>query len=433
MAGGEIAELQIEHDFTPQLYRLALRGANWYDLIIFTPTPSSRPASLIRARSITSYPPSRPSPAPYTSIPSASTMSRANSANASIAASLRRVSPWIFQSAAWRGSPSGRFLPTAVEAVAESLRETVIDEKRKGMIRKSSNVLIFVLMIPSSRVRATRRPKRTCSNVRSRCDVALLRLRFSLLTQRATIRAQLVFVGWMPSRLSDAVPSELKDVVDYFKQLNRFMRVDLYDLGLWNPDEETIERLRFIADRRSVVIFQEAFLDAADYIGTGVESVGHEKPRSLGPPADYPAALARLREITSSGRSSQSLGPDQRRLAWGEVQKLLDQQVIHPIRKYALATYDPVERSSLMGIAELSQVFHTRVVLMNEKLNWQISERSIEHVDPLPDDQLKDLLATADRIINMTKVTERCSQPRAAILQSKTIDSQNFPRLPHSG
>ena len=237
----------------------------------------------------------------------------------------------------------------------------------------------------------------------------------------------------MPSRLSDAVPSELKDVVDYFKQLNRFMRVDLYDLGLWNPDEETIERLRFIADRRSVVIFQEAFLDAADYIGTGVESVGHEKPRSLGPPADYPAALARLREITSSGRSSQSLGPDQRRLAWGEVQKLLDQQVIHPIRKYALATYDPVERSSLMGIAELSQVFHTRVVLMNEKLNWQISERSIEHVDPLPDDQLKDLLATADRIINMTKVTERCSQPRAAILQSKTIDSQNFPRLPHSG
>ena len=237
----------------------------------------------------------------------------------------------------------------------------------------------------------------------------------------------------MPSRLSDAVPSELKDVVDYFKQLNRFMRVDLYDLGLWNPDEETIERLRFIADRRSVVIFQEAFLDAADYIGTGVESVGHEKPRSLGPPADYPAALARLHELSSSDRSSQSLGPDQRRLAWGDVQKFLNQQVIHPIREYALATYDPVERSSLMGIAELSQVFHTRVVLMNEKLNWQISERSIEHVDPLPDDQLKDLLATADRIINMTKVTERCSQPRAAILQSKTIDSQNFPRLPHSG
>ena len=249
----------------------------------------------------------------------------------------------------------------------------------------------------------------------------------------ATIRAQLVFVGWTPSRLSDAVPSELKDVVDYFKQLNRFMRVDLYDLGLWNPDEETIERLRFIADRRSVVIFQEAFLDAADNIGAGMASVGQEQPRSLGPPADYPAALARLHELSSSDRSSQSLGPDQRRLAWGDVQKFLNQQVIHPIREYALATHHPIERSSLMGIAELSRVFHTRVVLINEKLNWQISERGIEHVDPLPDDQLKDLLATADRIINMTKVTERCSQPRAAILQSKTIDSQTFPRLPHSG
>jgi hypothetical protein len=245
-------------------------------------------------------------------------------------------------------------------------------------------------------------------------------------------RVQLVLLGWLPSSLSNAVPCQLKVVVDYFHQLDRFMDVELYELGLWEPNEETVARLRFIAARRSATIFQDAFLAAADEIGAGVDTFGKVKPKLLGPPANYPAAIARLQEATSSDQSSHLLGPDRQKHAWRDVQRFLSQQIINPIREYALATSDPIERTLLMGIAELSHVFHIQTVLISEKLNRRISERGVERVDPLPDDQLKNLLAMADRLINFAKVTDQCSQPRKTIIQSTAIESKSIPRLPHS-
>ena len=211
------------------------------------------------------------------------------------------------------------------------------------------------------------------------------------------------------------------------------MSVDGYELGVWEPNAEAIERLRFIADRRSATIFQEAFLDAAADLDGSVVSFGQEKPDPPGPPADYPAALARLGVANRSDPSSQMLGPDQRKRALSDVQKFLNQQVIQPLRESALAASDPVERTLLMGIAELSHVFHVQSVLIGEKLNRQIAEPGVGQSDSVPDDRLKNLLATADRLISITKVTERCSQSRTTILQSRTIGSQGFPRLRHYG
>jgi hypothetical protein len=244
---------------------------------------------------------------------------------------------------------------------------------------------------------------------------------------------ELVFLAWKPSELSDAMPCQLKVVVDYLQQLNRFMDVDLYGLGVWEANEETIERLRFIADRRSAAVFREAFLDATDDIRGSMADFGQAKVKSPGPPADYPAAVARLREANGCGRSIQSLGPDQRKRAWRDVQELLDQQVINPIREFALAADDPVERTLLMGIAEISHVFHMHTVLISEELSRRMSESGVERVDPLSDDQVKNLLAMADRLISITKATERCSQLRTTIVQSRAIGSHSIPRLPQYG
>ena len=107
------------------------------------------------------------------------------------------------------------------------------------------------------------------------------------------IKAQLAVLGWTPLELSNAVPLQLKAVVDHLHQLQRFMGVELYDIGLWEVDEETIERLRFIAERGSAAIFREALLDAAEDIGAGIMHFGEEKPLAIGPPNDYTTALAR--------------------------------------------------------------------------------------------------------------------------------------------
>ncbi len=117
----------------------------------------------------------------------------------------------------------------------------------------------------------------------------------------------------------------------------------------------------------------------------------------------------------------------------GDVQRLLNQQVVGPVRELALASSNPVERNLLMGFAELSNVFHMQTVVIGEQLNGRIADRGVERGGQLPEDQFKHLMAMADRLIGMARATERCKQPRATIIESKTIDSPNVPRLPHSG
>jgi hypothetical protein len=240
------------------------------------------------------------------------------------------------------------------------------------------------------------------------------------------IKARLVILAWTPLNLTDAMPLQLKTVVDHLHQLQRFLGLDLQNIGVWEVEEETIERLRFIAERRSTAIFKAALFDAAEDIGASVVQFGEEKPLAIGPPDDYTTALARLLEYASSEVGTRLPAPSQRNEAWRDFQTLLSQQVIGPLRELALATSNPVERNLLMGFAELSNVFHMQSVAMSEQLCRRTGDRSGQ----LPEDQLENVMAMADRFIGMARVTERC---RTTIIGSRTIDSPSFPRLPNSG
>ena len=241
--------------------------------------------------------------------------------------------------------------------------------------------------------------------------------------------AQLILVGWTPSTLCGAAPGQLNALVEYLNQLDRFLGVELCDLGLWSIQERALERLRFIADLRSAKTFRDAMLeiaDAANAIGIGLPA-----PRTIIPPADYSEALARLHEA-SSGGPSQPGGLETWKPAWNDVQRLLHQQVIDPIRGCALATGDPVAQSLLMGIAEVSQIFHSQAVLVGEQLNRSVSQRVVEHVDPLSKDSLRTLLALADRLVNLTEAIDRCTPSCTTIIQAQSIGSKTIPCLPHS-
>ncbi len=246
-------------------------------------------------------------------------------------------------------------------------------------------------------------------------------------------RAQLAFLGWNPAELSNVVPPQLKAVVDYFQQLHRFMNVDLYDMGLWEVTEETIAKLEFIAARKSAAIFKRALLETAENINADVMFFGKEKPATLARPNDYPAAVNRLSEISSSEEGSRLPGPNQKNEAWRDVQRLLSQQVVGPVRELALATSNPVERNLLTGFAELSNVFHMQSLVMSEQFNRRVTDRGVTNGGQLPEDQFKNLIAMADRLIGIAKATEKCSQPRTKNSESWTIDSPSIPRLPHSG
>jgi hypothetical protein len=171
--------------------------------------------------------------------------------------------------------------------------------------------------------------------------------------------------------------------------------------------------------------------DVSSIVGFGEEE---EKPKQLGPPTDYPTALARLQAARFDENKSIPTGPDERKRVWQSCQRLLYEQVVGPLMEDAMAAANPIERTLRLGVAELSHVFHIQTVLLAEKLNRQIAERGIDRVDALPEEQLKNLMAMADRLLNITKGIERWSPPsQTTIIQSKVLNSPTTPRLPHSG
>ena len=86
-----------------------------------------------------------------------------------------------------------------------------------------------------------------------------------------------------------------------------------------------------------------------------------------------------------------------------------------------------------MGFAELSNIFHMQSVVIGEQLGRRIADRGVESGGQAPEDQFKNLMVMADRLIGLARATEKCSQPRTTIIESRTINSSTFPRLPRSG
>lgn len=133
------------------------------------------------------------------------------------------------------------------------------------------------------------------------------------------MQAALVLLGWTPLELSEAAPDPLPAIVNHLQELQRFLRVGLYKIDLWEVDEESLGRLRFIAARRNSTLFTEALLEeAADY-KNNIVHYGQEKPVAPGPPQDYPTALARLCESASSHSGVGGASRDRKLRSAGEV------------------------------------------------------------------------------------------------------------------
>ncbi|MCR9118513.1 MAG: hypothetical protein NXI22_16375 [bacterium] len=248
-----------------------------------------------------------------------------------------------------------------------------------------------------------------------------------------SMSAQIVFLAWSPLELSNTVPQQLKAILHHLRQLHRFLDVDVDEILVWEGDDETLERLRFIAERRSSAIFQVALREATESIDASIAQFGREQPPVTGPPIEYTTALTRLTDSSSREGGLGLLGKGSRTEAWRDVQRLLSQQVVGPLRDVAIASSNPVERTMLLGLAELSNMFHLQSVAISEQFHHRMADHGVERGAQLPEAQFKNLIAIADRLIGMAKATEQCRQPRTMIVESRNKDSPSIPRLPNSG
>lgn len=242
--------------------------------------------------------------------------------------------------------------------------------------------------------------------------------------------AQLVILGWTPSKLSEAMPRQLKTLADSFHELSEHLGLDLCELGLWTVSEKNLQRLQFIARRENAEFFQEALREATEPIVAGFVKFGEPEPEPAGPPTDYPEALSRLRETTLTKRSTGIPGPSPRQEAWNAVHTLLNQQIVQPLRQEAMATGDPLERTLLLGAAEVSQLFHLESVAMTEALRRRLAGRGTREGDPFPQEQFKNLMELSEKFLKLTKAAQQCQAPRPILLEATSQTSATTPCLP---
>lgn len=216
----------------------------------------------------------------------------------------------------------------------------------------------------------------------------------------------LVFLGWMVSGLSEAMPLKLKAVVDFLRQLEQTVGLELDGINLWESRAEAIDGLRFVAGRHHAPSFQQVLQQEFESNITGIRHLGQEPVKPPEPPADYPQALARLREAATRTRRRDRLGRDPRKQAWDDVQRLLHAQLVDPLREQAIRNDDLIQRILLLGCADLAYIFHVQSATLIEQISQSMVSFS-DNTEPLLSDksaqQIKNLLATADRMLGLAR------------------------------
>ncbi len=114
--------------------------------------------------------------------------------------------------------------------------------------------------------------------------------------------------------------------------------------------------------------------------------------------------------------------------AWQNVQKSLEGQVITPMREYAMSESNPARRVVLTTAAELSHLSINLAHGINRTLKQKL-DNNPGQVGLVQSDDIKSLLATTDRVIDLMELTNQCKQSTTVTLPTNTIEQSIAPRL----
>jgi hypothetical protein len=210
---------------------------------------------------------------------------------------------------------------------------------------------------------------------------------------------ELVFVRWSPSQLSLAVPEALGQVLSHLGDLHEYLGIDLDGLSVWDPSSQDLQRIRFCLEQGTRRHVRRALLASIDE-----SSVPLIAPADRASPGDLVSARRQLQEAL---RKRHSQATEERRQAWQDYQRMLQQELTNPLAEQASAAVDPVQRNYTVAAADIAQLVHAQTMTMTAKISDQIRDSS-EGASPLSAKDVKQLVALTDRLMNLGKEIDQC-------------------------
>jgi hypothetical protein len=212
---------------------------------------------------------------------------------------------------------------------------------------------------------------------------------------------RLILVNGSLSPISETPPELMTRIAARFVAIEQQLGQSLDEIEAWSVSSEEVARLNVFVEERSAVLYRR-FLRAAARTNITTFMVPRRAGPSLATILPYPAAVARLESMAPFGRD-----PAELQQVWLATLQALSEQVTRPLRDHAMAINHPLARVQAVTLAELHDLFLRRALRAKERLRRHMSRPGAAALDDLQGDDLRDVLALADRVVAISDAFNR--------------------------
>lgn len=211
----------------------------------------------------------------------------------------------------------------------------------------------------------------------------------------------LTLVAWSIAELAPTGPQALQPVQDHLRDLVRYLGSGFKDVRVWKPSTADFDRFAYCVANGDAQDITAALTDSLDQCDRQrSDQAGAQKYA----PKSYAEAANKWMTIQHNPLDAQ-----RKKLAWDQVEHLLDAELIAPILEWAHATTDPAQRNLAVTLADISRTFHLGSLLLTGDLAKKAREKGANNSWALPKEEFQQLLALGDRVLALTRQVQQSS------------------------
>jgi hypothetical protein len=202
-----------------------------------------------------------------------------------------------------------------------------------------------------------------------------------------TLYPAILLVGWSPTRVALETPASLARIIIRLRNIEKNLKLQRLNVGIWTPPQRDVDRLRFILDFNPCLLRGDhMFIQVQEASGDAMVDSLHDQP----PASNYADARNEYCSALTSSRSD----PKRLQRARGTYRDRLEEELIQPLQQ---PTAPPAERSLRATLMDVSRLAHLYSPLLEASLSLvrsadeaaEIITRDLQPLDVLIKNALK--------------------------------------------
>jgi hypothetical protein len=215
---------------------------------------------------------------------------------------------------------------------------------------------------------------------------------------------ELIFAAWSPARLELVEPGGFQDIASHFAAIEEYVEIFMYDVYVWHPGQEDLDRVRFCLQNGDREAVREALLASMD---ASVAQINAPAP-VYSAPKNLSEAIVQLENVLHSPAPDEDL----EKRAWEDYEEQVNSELAMPLLQLAMTVVEPVEQNLMAAAATITRVLHPQAMLVAAKITKGIGKSGFGEISCVRDKDVKNLLQMTDRLIGLNEELWQCKQKK---------------------